>query len=207
MKGKATVNVRRMLCLLVGLSGLLWVPSATAATGPAPAWQIHVTPYPTAFAPGAIGDSQDGPGYLVVATNVGGAPTSGKFTISQKLPANLSPSVEAKPEGFYGAELSHKPLTCSASTKTITCSGAEPLYPGQQAVVIVALDVGTKASGTLNTEAGVEGGNEGSAKGREGSVQGAGTRREIEPEGRQADRQQRDEDGDGRAAGGAGRWR
>lgn len=62
---------------------VLFVPVSAAVAAPAPAWKMSVIPLPTNFAPGDKGE------YLIVATNVGGAPTSGPVTMTDTLPVGV----------------------------------------------------------------------------------------------------------------------
>ncbi len=86
--------IRRLLLpplLLGALSVCVLAAPAPASADGAPAWQLIQTPLPTNFIPGTIGGSY-GPMYLIVATNVGGAPTSGPITFHDTLPAGIVPT-------------------------------------------------------------------------------------------------------------------
>ncbi|HEY5390079.1 MAG TPA: hypothetical protein VIJ83_05940, partial [Solirubrobacteraceae bacterium] len=67
--------------------GLSLPCTAGAAAGKA-AWHLAVTAQPTNLVPGATGPQ----GFLVVATNVGGADTDGEITLTDVLPTNLLPA-------------------------------------------------------------------------------------------------------------------
>src|SRR3954451_22951558 len=70
---------------------LLSLPAAEAsAASPAPGWELAFSSQPTQFesaepASGAF------PGYLLSATNLGGAPSAGAVTLTATLPAGITP--------------------------------------------------------------------------------------------------------------------
>jgi len=151
----------RIAALLAALCALLGTASQASAAEPVakPGWRVTIIPYPTNFAPGAkSSDANHGPGYVVVATNVGGAPTSGEFKIADVLPSGLVPSPAQAPFGVYGAEYESHSLSCEVSGQTVACSGTEPLYPGQQAQAAVPVEVEAGAPASVLDHAVVEGG-------------------------------------------------
>jgi hypothetical protein len=141
------------------LAALLVPSGAGAAPGAAPGWRLAIAPYPTNFTPGAKSASPNrGPGYALIATNVGGAPTSGEFTIADTLPGGLLPSPSQAPYGTYGPVFADDALSCEATGQTVSCSGTEPLYPGQRAQAFVPLEVEAGAPASVLDHAVVEGG-------------------------------------------------
>jgi hypothetical protein len=153
--------MRRLVVTILLLAAAI-VPAASAAAAPAPAWSIVAIPYPTNFTPGASG-ALGNLGYLVIAKNVGGAPTNGGFTVADKLPAALKPSAGRPPSGFYGPKEGGT-LNCEVSGRTITCTGATPaLEPGGQAFVRVPVDVESSAGPVAVNRASVSGGGAGSS--------------------------------------------
>jgi len=152
--------VASTICLaILGLCG----SSATAA--PAAAWTITAIPYPSAFEAGAAyGSEENGPAYLIQAYNVGGAPTSGEFTLTDNLPPKLLPAPGFPPHGEYGPQkaeaVGSHPMSCSVLGRKITCKGGSegPVGPGEGVSVVVPVRVEASAAGTLEDKAAIEGG-------------------------------------------------
>jgi hypothetical protein len=165
---RKTATMRVPVALIGAIALFAWLVPASGAQAAAPAWQIVATSFPTDFAAGTTGGSpgsgsgavESGPGYLLVAKNVGGAETSGGFTITDTLPAGIAVSPIEAPSGRYGPEGlgQGKAMTCENSGQTVSCSGSGPLYPGQIAEIPIFLEVPLGAPGTLIDEATVEGG-------------------------------------------------
>ncbi|HWA54421.1 MAG TPA: hypothetical protein VG816_09645, partial [Solirubrobacterales bacterium] len=154
--------MRRLIAAvaLVGAAALL--PSAAMAAEPtAPAWTVSVVPYPSAFEAGtAFDSSEDGPGYQLQVFNVGGNATEGEFKITDTLPAALKTSASHPPIGVYGRESHETKMSCSVSGHTVTCTGgaSAPLQPGQEASVVIPLEVDAGAPATVLDKVAVEGG-------------------------------------------------
>ncbi len=154
-------HLRSLRSALIGalLAAFAGVPTAaaTAAPVPAPAWSVVVSSYPTNFAPGSIGGKGDPPGYLLVATNVGGGATSGEFTISDTLPAGLGFSTPAGASGEYGA--TGVELSCGRTGQTVSCSGGEPtVKPGETVKVQIPVKVEAGAPESVVNSATISGG-------------------------------------------------
>jgi hypothetical protein len=150
--------MKRLLTSTVLLAALLVPASAQAA--PAPAWSLTVVPYPTNFVPGSTYNTA-GPAYQVLAINVGGAATSGTFTITDTLPGPLKPSASRAPFGIYGHETKTGggELSCMTSGHKITCTGANPpVGPGEQVRMSVPVDVEASAPPQVLDKASIEGG-------------------------------------------------
>jgi hypothetical protein len=130
-------------------SGVLGVPTADAATpAPAPGWLATLVPVPSKMPAGSTGNR-----VRVRAANVGGAATSGTFSIAVALPAGMTPTAirgSAAGEGFL------TPTDCDLATRTCTYTSAVPA--GGRAVVELDVDVDPSASGTLPVSATVSGG-------------------------------------------------
>jgi hypothetical protein len=150
------LSLHRVGLLACLLALIVPAPTATAAVPAAPAWTVAVSSYPTNFVPGTTGTDGGAPGYLVVATNIGGAPTSGQFEISNTLPAGLEFVLAKGAGGRYGA--AKAPLACEVVLQTVTCSATSPgLNPGET----IALNIPVKVpagEGAAVDEASVEGG-------------------------------------------------
>jgi hypothetical protein len=144
------------VALLTLCAWLVAVSAASAA--PTAAWSLTDTTYPTNFEPEAVATLVDGPGFNLTATNVGSVPTSGTYTIRDTLPAGLSPSSE----GGFGLDQFGHELTCVTAAQTVTCTGTDPVVPGEWVSVIVPVDVAPGAASGLSDNAVVEGGNAGS---------------------------------------------
>ncbi len=156
--------MRRLIAAVALLGAATLFPSAAIAAEPgiAPAWTISVVAYPTAFEPGSAysNSSQTGPGYQLQVFNVGGKATEGEFKIVDTLPASLKPSALRGPDGLYGREGHRTDMSCSVSGHTVTCTSdaSVPLQAGEQANVVIPLEVEANAAATVLDKAAVEGG-------------------------------------------------
>jgi hypothetical protein len=151
---RLVVALSIILALAMAIAG-----SAEAAAGPSPAWSLTIIPYPTNFEPGSTAPSKLlGPGYLVVATNIGGAATAGEFKIVDTLPAGLGVSPSVPPFGSSGPGNASAELVCSAIGEAVTCGTATPLAPGQTAVATIPLQATAAGPTTVLDAATVEGG-------------------------------------------------
>lgn len=144
-----------LLCMPMLAFGLVGTSIAQAA---APAWAISGSAYPTNFAPGAVGDEQNGPGLLVTAVNVGGLATAGEFAISIAIPEGVSRSPEEFAFGRYGPADAGGELSCGIAGRGVRCSGSGPLAAGGSAVVYLPLAVEPGALGAGTATATIEGG-------------------------------------------------
>ena len=141
---RGALLIATALCLL----GAALLP-AGASAAPAPAWTLSLTPLPANFAPGANAE------YLVLATNVGAAPTTSEETELQvSVPpglAILEASLESKDPNS-----SAKPI-CTPAAQLITCKTEEPLGSGQslQGKVLVKVNA---AEGVYDAKATIGGG-------------------------------------------------
>ncbi|HWA53609.1 MAG TPA: hypothetical protein VG816_05490, partial [Solirubrobacterales bacterium] len=150
-------TVAALLCAAV----LTASPAAAAEPMGAPAWTISAISYPTAFEVGSAAErGYLGPGYQIQAFNVGGRATEGTFKIVDTLPASLKPSTSFPPRGGYGPELDSVTMSCSASGHTVTCTGGQttPLGPGEEASVVIPLEVEASAPAQVLDKAVIEGG-------------------------------------------------
>ncbi|HWA52888.1 MAG TPA: hypothetical protein VG816_01810, partial [Solirubrobacterales bacterium] len=155
--------MRRLFTVLaLGAATIIPAVPAVAAEAGAPAWTISAIPYPTAFEAGTndFESGENGPGYQLQAFNVGGGPTMSGFTIVDTLPGPLTPSATRQPEGKYGPEGEKQKLNCSVAGHTVTCVGGQvvPLLPGEEASVIVPLEVAANAPAQVLNKVRVEGG-------------------------------------------------
>ena len=152
---KLAIRVARSCALMIAGCACLASPSL-AAGAPAPVWSIVVSAYPTQFVTGMTGREGRPPGYLLLVTNSGGAATSGEFTITDSLPARLGFATATGASGTYGRQ--HTELTCGVVSRTVSCSGAGPLQPGDTAWVEVPVNVKPGSSSAVLNKASVFGG-------------------------------------------------
>jgi hypothetical protein len=148
-----------LLGALLCLGALLAIPAGVSAA--APQWSLSISAFPSSFASGAGGNAAEGPGYRVIATNNGDGPTTAPYTITDVLPADLTP-VEAE---ISGEDIQGNSLNCETNGEEVTCTGTEPVAPGATVEVIIPVDVATGTSGkSVFDEAIVEGGGASPAK-------------------------------------------
>jgi hypothetical protein len=125
-------------------------PNAAPQSSPAPAWAVSLTPMPSNFAVGA--DPQ--PEYLMVATNVGGAATTGEpIVLEATLPAGLKPT-KAK---AINRDLGAADPVCSITLQVVSCETSEPVGSGRVILAQISVEV-TTADGTYDTVATLSGG-------------------------------------------------
>jgi hypothetical protein len=134
---------------------LLGAIAGSAEAAAAPAWSVTTFPFPTSFTPGSEGTESTGPAYHVHAVNVGGAATSGTFTVTDTLPSTVAPSSASGGVGEYGIG-NH--LSCERSGQTVTCSGSTPLAPGELLTLTIPVKLKTGGPKTYLNEVTVSGG-------------------------------------------------
>jgi uncharacterized repeat protein (TIGR01451 family) len=159
---KTTPRLARVHLAILGSLLLLgvWLIPASAASAAGPAWSLSLNAIGS-FVPNVNGNPVSGPGYRLVAENVGGEPTSGTYKITDTLPTELSPGAEISGEDEQGNALS-----CASVGQTVTCTGTEALEsrakpgdPGEKVEVIIPVHVAPNTSGrSLHNEAKIEGG-------------------------------------------------
>ena len=149
--------MRRRVAVLIGTMALLCA-AALPATAPAaaaktPAWWLSVNPMPANFNPSEVSE------YLIVATNVGAAATSGTSTIEADLPAGLKP---LKAVGITSDTHAAAPPACTiALPGSVECKTSEAVGSGRliRAQVTVEVEVPpAPAEGTLTSTFAVKGG-------------------------------------------------
>jgi hypothetical protein len=134
------------LCLAVAA----FIPQGAAAA--APAWSLSATPLPANYAPGQFSQ------FVVIATNVGGAPTSAEeAVVSATLPAGWEILSE---DGFTRGSTAQP--ECKAVGQVVTCKTTEPRYPGYLIQVKIGVKVPAGATEeTLSAESTAKGGGAG----------------------------------------------
>jgi hypothetical protein len=136
--------------LTLCLAAAAFIPQAAAAA--APAWSLSATPLPANYAPGQFSQ------LVVIATNVGGAPTSAEeAVISATLPAGWEILSQ---DGFTRGATTQP--DCKAVGQLVTCKTIEPRYPGYLIQMKIGLKVPVGAAEeTLSAESSVKGGGAG----------------------------------------------
>ncbi len=130
-------TVTKKIAIALLALGALLVPASQASAAPAPAWRFDINSVPTNFAPGMsfsyIGEN---PAYMVVATNVGTAPTDSPVTITDTLPPGLTLEALRVPFNF-----GHNEGSCSMEGPTATCVFPPGIQPGELIYVSIGFDV------------------------------------------------------------------
>jgi hypothetical protein len=142
---KAILIVALATCAVVGMT----MSARAASVAPAPGWEVAPLSYPTHLKPGTQG-------YIVLAIyNVGRAPSSGTFTVTDQLPEGLTPT-EA---GYVTGEYSN--WKCSLAS-VVTCTNRESelpsVPPGQMELLAIAVEVSPSVSGVAPNKVTVAGG-------------------------------------------------
>ncbi len=153
--------------LLLGLAVLSSGALSSGALAAAPAWKLTVASEPTNFAPGSVpgGFSSFGhyPEYNILATNVGSAPSSGPITITDTLPAGVTPvEPQGRDSGVDGLDLTEFP--CAASGQTVSCTDLHTIGPGRVIQVSIPVAVAPDAAPSLINQASIVGGGSGEAR-------------------------------------------
>jgi hypothetical protein len=143
---------------VVGAVTALLVAAATAYAAPAaPHWMIVSQAAPTYF---HAGDKTDF--YEVEALNDGGAPTAGKVTIDDTLPAGLvvtSAEASAGLEGLgYGEATEMACTTTGGAAQKVECTTESAVPVGERVIAKIDVEVPGGASGTLANTAAIAGG-------------------------------------------------
>ncbi|HEY2334027.1 MAG TPA: hypothetical protein VGH58_03325 [Solirubrobacterales bacterium] len=134
---------KKIAIALLALGALL-VPASQASAAGTPAWRFDITPLPTNLEPGAeLNANSKLPMYFMVATNVGTAPTSGPVTLTETLPAGLTPEY-VRPVDPAGAS------SCNGATATVICVYSGQIQPGQAIRLERGFDV--DGTGTILSE-------------------------------------------------------
>jgi uncharacterized repeat protein (TIGR01451 family) len=115
----------KALLLAAALASLLALAPAGASAAAKAALQLRLESHPTNFPPGGKGR------YFAVITNVGAAPTAGPVTLTDTLPAGLTPV------GASGFRMKCTP----PAGQTVKCEGEEVLQPGAGITAEIAAQV------------------------------------------------------------------
>jgi hypothetical protein len=142
--------------LAAALLSVAALSPAAASAAPAPVWKLSATSQPTNFIAGSSGRAH----YILTATNVGAATTGGEITITDTLPAGLSP---VNPEPFSKDPASAK-FSCTTLAQTVTCKGAGPVHSGYPVWADIPVDVSAPEGSVLINTAEISGGGAALAK-------------------------------------------
>jgi hypothetical protein len=136
-----------VLCSLAALAGLAALtPLAQAA--PASAWALRLTPMPSNFAPGSHSE------FVLAATNVGAAATSGSSKLEATLPADLAPTAAT----YRNLSKSAADVPCQISGQLISCETPDPVVAGGRLWAKINVDVAASPAGPSTTLASISGG-------------------------------------------------
>jgi len=142
----------RRFALAFALLVACMAPTSAQAAETAPTWQLRLSQAPSSFRPGTPSTEA---AVFLYAGNVGSAPTTGPFTLTETLPAGITP--------IFAYTVSREPglpdPPCTISGQTVSCEGAGSLRPGRHIEALVEVDVDPSlAEGALPSEARMEGG-------------------------------------------------
>ena len=124
---------------------------ALASAAPAPAWTLTATPEPANFAPGKNGE------YVLVATNVGGAITSGaEAELELAVPEELKVLTYSAQNSTPGAS---NPTCTEPAPDEIACKTGQAFGQGRLFIVQAQVEVPPATpAGTLTAQASISGG-------------------------------------------------
>ena len=151
-------SLMRPLSLAVALVCATWLLTAPGARAdaPAPAWTITTSSFPTVFTAGST-YAGGGDNFVLTATNIGGAASSGPVTITDTLPAGVTPDPTGAIAGDqYAPAFGNVP--CSATGQVVTCTDPDAIQPGGWIHADVRVDVAAGAAGSVANQASVNGG-------------------------------------------------
>jgi hypothetical protein len=144
MRRRVIVLFAAAACLAIGTL------SPVNAGAAAPAWTLTMTPEPANFAPGAT------PEYVIVATNVGAAATSGQSELKVTLPKAWTIVAYGAVNSDPGPAIDP---VCTPATPTLTCETSESFSPGRVLRAQVRVEVPPGApKEVLEAEASISGG-------------------------------------------------
>jgi hypothetical protein len=151
------MRMKKIAIALLALGSWLAVPShALGATDSKPAWKLVVNSLPTNFIPGSDskGEVIFGPEYLLLATNVAAAPTSGEVKIEDTLPTGITPLSVLS---FTYGQLPQA-HSCEISGQTVTCTELNAVPPSRTLQVKIPVKVELPEGALAENEARIEGG-------------------------------------------------
>jgi hypothetical protein len=140
------VGVGLFVCVVVLFGCCVGGPLAAPvlAPAPAPAWEVTDVASPSVL-PGVVGKQGK---YVAVVENVGGASSSGGFTVKAQIPAGFSVT------GLAGEP---SPEVCSEASGEVSCTFSEAVVPSGFVVMRVLFEV-TGSVSSVSSVASVSGG-------------------------------------------------
>ncbi len=152
---------RKMTTRILGavlVASAFVLAAAASASAAAPTWKLTAASEPTNFAAGSA-PTETGPAarpqYVVMATNVGSAPTSGTITFTDTLPAGLTPT---NPVATHNLEGGFYKIPCNVTGQTVTCADSTALPPGKWVQILIPVEVDEDVSGSVTNQASIVGG-------------------------------------------------
>jgi hypothetical protein len=161
------------ICTAVLLVSAFLTAIAPSALGAVPAFKLVATSQPTNLVrgldatdaispPGGNGEkAQARPQFNLLATNVGSAPTSGPTTVTDVLPAGITPVGAVARDRDHPDDLDS--IACEIAGQTVTCTDPFSLAPGHWLQVYVLLKIDEDAPDAVTNEASVLSGGAGEA--------------------------------------------
>jgi hypothetical protein len=150
------------LTLAALLAIAVFAPGASVAAVPAPSWSIDTISYATNFLPNSSATGNEaGPGYQILATNLGAKRTEGTFTIVDTLPAGVTLAPGTTVIGTFGRNFLsvRNLLTCETAGQVVTCTGASPgVGAGETAEVKIPVKLSSSLTGSVVNEVTISGG-------------------------------------------------
>ncbi len=139
----------RVRCLAVATLCLVAAALAPAAAqADSTAWQLTLTPIPASPSPG--GEDE----FFAVATNVGGAPSTGTSVVEVTLPTGITP---VGFEAINSDQSAAAAPTCEIAPQLVTCETTEVVHPGRLLLIKIRATVGAP-EGPYEATATVSGG-------------------------------------------------
>jgi uncharacterized repeat protein (TIGR01451 family) len=149
-----------LVACVVAVTAMLSVAPGALAVTPAAHWAITSTAAPSNF---TSGDSSGTSTYQVTIINDGGAPTDGsQITVSDFLPPGLT--VNPTPPdslipGFVATPESNNVIRCEDPGPPAICTiAARVVYPGEDIVVLIPVNIAGNVAGSVTNHATVSGG-------------------------------------------------
>jgi hypothetical protein len=158
---------RRVLSAILAASAFVIVaaPAAPAAQSTAvPAWRLSLSSQPTNFNAGEVAEGEGAPEnsypqYTIYALNIGGAASSGSFTVTDTLPPSVTPSSTRPPTGRTIVQSPlQAALECSVSGQVVTCTTEQEIPASMGVLIHIPVNVLPTAEGSLLNKVVVEGG-------------------------------------------------
>jgi hypothetical protein len=143
--------IRRIAPVAVLAIGALGLLPGGASAAPAPAWMLTLTPLPAVFNPGST------PEYVVSATNIGAAQTTGATaTVEVTLPAGIKPlNVSA----VANSDPTSSDPKCKIVGQSFVCETTETVHPDFALQALFGVEVPLSEAGkTIEAKASVKGG-------------------------------------------------